>query len=296
MRDSYNQNFELSVLLRQGDLDIRGLAARNPSITVGDYNNSLSKFTNHAAFAIDALTRVSQQISDKSDYQMLVDLRALLEEINCKKYLKAINDIAEECRRGNKPYAASCAKQIYNEFSSFLKKVTASRKLPKKEVMDKVSGIADIDPAVADLTGSTQLLKVVLERLDRNEATRKMRILVVDDAPVILKTISAILGDEYKVYGMTNPAMVEKFLQQITPELFLLDYKMPEINGFELIPIIRSFDEHKDTPIIFLTSMGTIDHVSAAMMLGARDFLVKPVQPDMLREKVAKHIVRKKLF
>jgi DNA-binding response OmpR family regulator len=71
---------------------------------------------------------------------------------------------------------------------------------------------------------------------------------------------------------------------------------MPDINGFELIPIIRSYAEHKDTPVIFLTSIGTIDNVTAAIALGASDFIVKPFNPESLREKVSKHIVRKKLF
>jgi putative two-component system response regulator len=120
-----------------------------------------------------------------------------------------------------------------------------------------------------------------------------MRILAVDDDPIIIETISSLLGNEYKVFGMTNQTMLEKFLQQVIPDLFLLDYKMPGRSGFELIPIIRSFEDHKDTPIIFLTSMGTVDHVSAAAALGACDFIVKPFKDNMLREKVAKHIVRK---
>jgi len=76
----------------------------------------------------------------------------------------------------------------------------------------------------------------------------------------------------------------------------LLDYKMPELNGFELVPIIRSFEEHKDTPIIFLTSMGTKGNISVAAMLGAVDFVVKPFDSDTLHEKIAKHIVKKNLF
>jgi putative two-component system response regulator len=112
----------------------------------------------------------------------------------------------------------------------------------------------------------------------------------------MLKTITSALGADYKVYTLSDPMMVEKFLQQVTPELFLLDYKMPGLNGFDLIPIIRNFDEHKDTPIVFLTSMGTSDNVSAAAMLGACDFIVKPFQGNVLREKIAKYIVRKKLF
>ena len=124
----------------------------------------------------------------------------------------------------------------------------------------------------------------------KEEANRKPVILAVDDSPVILKSVSSLLGDEYKVYTLAKSVMFKKTLGQIKPDLFLLDYNMPIINGFELIPIIRDFPEHKDTPIIFLTSAGTIDNISGAVMLGACDFIVKPVQPNILRERIAKHI------
>ena len=121
-------------------------------------------------------------------------------------------------------------------------------------------------------------------------------ILIIDDSPVILKTISLVLSDKYKVFTLAKPEMLGNMLEQITPELFLLDYKMPGITGFELIPIIRRHMEHKDTPIIFLTSAGTVDNVASAIMLGACDFIVKPAQPEILREKIAEHIKRKKNF
>ena len=123
---------------------------------------------------------------------------------------------------------------------------------------------------------------------------RKPFVLAVDDAPVILKSITFALKKDYEVFTLTDPTMVEKFLNQITPDIFLLDYRMPELNGFELIPIIRSFEKHKNTPIIFLTSMGTNDYVADAIKLGACDYMIKPFKEDVLREKVAKHIARTK--
>ena len=117
-------------------------------------------------------------------------------------------------------------------------------------------------------------------------------ILAVDDSSVILKAVSSILSDGYKVFTISKPTELEKVLQKLSPDLFLLDYKMPEINGFDLIPVIRSFEKHKSTPIIFLTSEGNFDNVTAAMALGACDFIVKPFKPDTLREKIVKHIIK----
>jgi putative two-component system response regulator len=122
------------------------------------------------------------------------------------------------------------------------------------------------------------------------DAGRRMLILAVDDSQSILKTISLALGDDYKVFPLAKPAKLEKALGKITPELFLLDCNMPELSGFDLVPIIRSFEEHKETPIIFLTSDGTDENISGAFMIGACDYIMKPIQPDVLRQKIARCI------
>ena len=123
----------------------------------------------------------------------------------------------------------------------------------------------------------------------------KPQILSVDDSAVVLKAISVALDKDYDVFTISDPLLVEEYLEQVTPDLILLDYKMPELNGFDLVPVIRKFEKLKNTPIIFLTSMGTNDHVTAAALLGASDFLVKPFHANTLREKIAKHIVPKKV-
>ena len=120
---------------------------------------------------------------------------------------------------------------------------------------------------------------------------KKPIILTVDDSPDILKTVHAVLQDKYKVYTLSNPEKLTELLQKITPVLFLLDYKMPGLTGFDLIPIIREFEQHKNTPIIFLTSDATVDRITAAIGMGACDYVVKPFKGEMLHEKIAKHLV-----
>ena len=137
-----------------------------------------------------------------------------------------------------------------------------------------------------------EILDEVLVQIREN--LRKPQILSVDDSPVVLKAISVALDKDYDVFTISDPLLVYEYLQQVTPDLILLDYKMPELNGFDLVPAIRKIEKNKNTPIIFLTSMGTSDHVSAAASLGAVDFIVKPFHANTLREKVAKHITPKK--
>ncbi|MCL2835515.1 MAG: response regulator [Defluviitaleaceae bacterium] len=119
--------------------------------------------------------------------------------------------------------------------------------------------------------------------------TNKPIILAVDDNPSILKTLNALLQEDYTVYTLPEPDKMQVLLGIVTPDLFLLDYMMPVINGFDLVPVIRKIPVHAETPIMYLTSEATIDNISVAMTIGACDFLVKPINDRILREKVAMH-------
>ena len=114
-------------------------------------------------------------------------------------------------------------------------------------------------------------------------------VLAVDDVPEILRMVHLILKDKYKVYTLAQPEKLEELLKTLTPDLFLLDYCMPELDGFDLMPIIRSFPEHKETPVIYLTSVKSADFYNVAMRLGASDYIMKPVDADKLRETIGRH-------
>jgi len=115
-------------------------------------------------------------------------------------------------------------------------------------------------------------------------------ILAVDDNVSILKSLNTLLSDEYKVCTLPKPERIKELLRTLEPDLFLLDCNMPVLSGFDLIPIIRKLPEHHDTPVIFLTSEGTQDNVYVALDNGASDFLVKPIDEKILREKLSLHL------
>jgi len=112
-------------------------------------------------------------------------------------------------------------------------------------------------------------------------------VLAVDDNTSILQAVNSMLEDICKVYTLPEPEKLQTLLQHITPDLFVLDCNMPVLNGFELVPIIRDIPAHEETPIVFLTSDGTPDNVYVATHLGASDFIVKPIDKDVFRDKVS---------
>jgi len=133
----------------------------------------------------------------------------------------------------------------------------------------------------------SHLIECIESHLDPSHSdSLKPIIMAVDDNPSVLRTIKAILDDDYKVFTITEPQFLHETLKRVTPDLFLLDCKMPIIDGFELVPIIRKTPLHHETPIVFLTSEGTVDNLSVAMSLGSSDFLVKPIDEEILKQKV----------
>jgi len=127
------------------------------------------------------------------------------------------------------------------------------------------------------------------DMLDDGDGTKPC-ILVVDDVTSMLRAIQYALHDRFKVYILSRSEDVLDFLRTKRPDLILLDYLMPVLNGFDLIPMIRALTDYKETPIIIITTEGTQNHVNEAMTLGASDFIVKPFKPKELNDKVLKHL------
>jgi len=118
----------------------------------------------------------------------------------------------------------------------------------------------------------------------------KHSVLVVDDISSMLRTIHHALHDKYEVFLLSKSEVVIDFLHTNNPDLIVLDYLMPVLNGFDLIPQIRAMPEFAKTPIIIVTTEGTFQNVNEAISLGASDFIVKPFDPKELNFKVERHI------
>ncbi|MDR1160468.1 MAG: response regulator [Syntrophomonadaceae bacterium] len=114
------------------------------------------------------------------------------------------------------------------------------------------------------------------------------RVLVVDDAAFMRMMIKDILSKNgYDVVGEAeNGAVaVEKF-KELTPDLVTMDITMPEMDGIAAVKEIKALDSK--AIIIMCSAMGQQSMVIDAIQAGARDFIVKPFQPDRVLEAVGK--------
>ncbi|MCC5912369.1 MAG: sigma-54-dependent Fis family transcriptional regulator [Clostridiaceae bacterium] len=108
------------------------------------------------------------------------------------------------------------------------------------------------------------------------------KILIIDDEKNMRWAIkNALKKEEYIIYeGENGIEAVEKF-QEISPDIVLMDFKMPKMNGLEALCKIKEIDE--ETPIIMITAHGTMDSAIEAMKLGALDYIAKPFDIEELK-------------
>ncbi|HEX4649448.1 MAG TPA: response regulator, partial [Steroidobacteraceae bacterium] len=114
-------------------------------------------------------------------------------------------------------------------------------------------------------------------------------ILVVDDEPGNLKAMEALLrGPERNVVTAASGQEALRWILKCSFALILLDVLMPEMDGFETAELIRKLKRSRHTPILFLTAAGeSTDWVQRGYEVGAVDYIVKPVDPEVLQTKVA---------
>lgn len=118
------------------------------------------------------------------------------------------------------------------------------------------------------------------------ESSGKRKIVAVDDSGIILKMLIKVLGESYDLHAFSSGKRALQFLKEKTPDLIILDIDMPEINGYDMLKMIKEREHLKEVPVIFLTSNNDKSHVVKAVAVGAKDYVVKPIDEDILSRKV----------
>ncbi len=120
------------------------------------------------------------------------------------------------------------------------------------------------------------------------------KILIVDDEPFNLDLLEQELAD--LGYASARAASGQQALEKITahePDLILLDFRMPEMSGIDVLREIRR--RKNDLPVIMITAYGTIDVAVEAVKAGADDFVTKPFDPEHLAVVIKKALERSQL-
>jgi putative two-component system response regulator len=119
-----------------------------------------------------------------------------------------------------------------------------------------------------------------------NQAT----ILVVDDVPENIDVIAGTLRKHYRVIFAINGGDALELARTQAPDLVLLDIMMPEMDGYEVCRRMKEDIKTRDIPVIFLTALSADSDEQRGLELGAVDFLHKPCNPAIVRQRVRIHL------
>jgi signal transduction histidine kinase len=124
----------------------------------------------------------------------------------------------------------------------------------------------------------------------------EIRILVVDDQPINLRFLSNLLTERgYQVYRAISGQLALNAAIAYSPDLILLDIRMPEIDGYEVCKRLKATAKTEHIPVIFLSVLDEINDKLQAFRVGGSDYITKPFQVEEILARIDKQVSLKKL-
>jgi len=122
----------------------------------------------------------------------------------------------------------------------------------------------------------------------------KARILIVDDEPDNLTILREILKSRYTVLAAsTGQHAVSLAASYPPPDLILLDIKMPNMDGYDVLKTLRTSQRTRNIKIVFVTTKRAIDDKMTAYQQGIEDYITKPIDPDFVLQ-IVERLTRKR--
>lgn len=126
-----------------------------------------------------------------------------------------------------------------------------------------------------------------MEVIERSKKT----ILMIDDVALNHATAKDVLGNDYELLTAMSAKEGFQLLEEIIPDLILLDIIMPEMNGMEMLQILKKTPLYMGIPVIFLTASTSAETEIEGFTLGIVDYITKPFVPAVMRKRIETHIM-----
>lgn len=158
--------------------------------------------------------------------------------------------------------------------------------MPQDDVREQISsGMGkQFDPEVAQvmLDMIDEDLQFEMKQADYN---RSVNILLIDDDEIVHKLVeNALIDENYILTSALSGREGIEYLQESDFDLCLIDMEMPDMNGFEVLDWIRH--NIRKLKVIFITGDKSLETINKSAKYGARDYITKPINPNILRESI----------
>jgi signal transduction histidine kinase len=120
-------------------------------------------------------------------------------------------------------------------------------------------------------------------------------ILAVDDEPANLALLERLLKSQYRIMTVTGGQAALDMLAQAPFDLVLLDIMMPDMNGLQVLDVIRHNPSTADIPVILISALTEVRDITNGLEMGANDYISKPIDLDITQARVHTQISLKRL-
>jgi signal transduction histidine kinase/CheY-like chemotaxis protein len=125
---------------------------------------------------------------------------------------------------------------------------------------------------------------------------KKYSVLIVDDDVAELLELTAILMHEYKLFTVREGSIALERANESLPDLILLDIRMTEMDGYEVITALKRNERTRDIPVIFITGLTSAEDEEKGLAMGAVDYIAKPFSPIIVKLRIRNHIEKRNQF
>lgn len=158
-------------------------------------------------------------------------------------------------------------------------------------ILFKPLNIKKIQDTIQNKLEDIRIEKEIAEKKRQAELAEKAKlekkhILLVDDDPVMLRTVKHYLEEKYVVATAPSGKFALKFLEQKHTDLVLLDYEMPEMSGSDVFKQIKENESLKNLPVVFLTGISDVHRIKAVLAMQPNGYLLKPVEYERLHQTI----------
>jgi CheY-like chemotaxis protein len=140
-----------------------------------------------------------------------------------------------------------------------------------------------------DNAGFVKAVSDYFKKLEKGES--KKRLLIVDDDPQYLATVREWLKEDYNVTMANSGLQAIRWLGRNKVDLILLDHEMPVTSGPQVLEMLRSEEDTRNIPVMFLTGKGDKESVMAVVALRPEGYFLKNIKKDELLDKLQEYFI-----
>jgi two-component system, chemotaxis family, response regulator PixG len=242
-----------------------------------------------------APSQVPVYVDDAELLPSVTDLWETWREVGLEAYSPNLAPVIQH----PEPIQAAVSPRVYASLMQLLDGQRSLRDLAVKLGQDLLNLTQALQPYIQ--SGWISLVEVAdfppLNGLDppvagRDRPRPALKIACVDDSPMVCKAMGQVIrAAGYDFLAITEGSKAIPTLLAQKPDLVFLDLVMPNTNGYEICSSLRKISRFKDIPIVILSGNdGLVDQVRARL-LGATDFLSKPMEPIVILSVIRKHLI-----